>query len=747
MESVLCLYFWMDASIAVMESLEDFEQNVIEQAQEIVVNSVRRMRDLWVEIFDEQICQDHMSRLPEHIQTFFDEVYEESENRKTKILQTIDGLKREAANLKRLLKEDTVDGVEEHPGMPLHLVQITLDRSLEKMREKLKHRHELIEEYLFEQETLCEELGEDQRMLQKDPLPSEATMCEFRTYLDNLRAEKLQRFDDIAAMRRDIKIMMGHLGIVPQTEREQDLIEARNFPPTRINMHDLRCMHDQVGAWYDDLKENIDRVRGKLESLWSVLAVSPSLVKRYEKYNEYTQATYDKLFSELDRCETLRRENIQNFIEKTRVEIVQWWEKCLKSNEERSRFSTFKSEVYNEDLLTLHEMELSDLKEFYRTNETIFQLVEQRREMWDKMILLEQKSSDPSRYNNRGGKLLEEEKERKRISIQLPKIETRLLDACKRYEEENKRKFTVFGETLEDIIQEQWKKREEGKLMVSSARKKANMATPKAANRTAALTRTPRTAETMLKHTSIASRTKLTVAGASESMKHSASKHISTVGLKRKMPSPKAGVVKRSLLKDLNSPRAFVKPNAPPSASKNRLLPPKSPAGKIPTIKVYDTKNGTKRRSRRKSQNKHRRSTSRPVPEILVTSSSNSNSTLQSESVSYEHFENFFEQNTPNRSSLMPPRRAAAATAITAVQQDAAGPSSRRITSRRNATTTNSNNNNNLHTIKTPSKVTIRNPVASSTMLATTMRSPSVGNLTASGKKLMAASKNCPIIF
>lgn len=735
----------MDASIIVMEALEEVEQNVIEQAQEIVVTSVRRIRDLWVEIFDEQICQDHMSRLPEHIQTFFNEVYEESENRKTKILQTIEGLRREAATLRRLLKEDEIDGggmevgMEQQSGMPLHLVQIALDRSLEKMREKLKHRHELIDEYLFEQETLCEELGEEQRILSKDPLPSEASMCEFRTYLDNLRAEKLQRFEDIATMRRDIKIMMGHLGIFPQTEREQDLINALNFPPTRGNLIDLRCLHEQVGAWYDDLKENIDRVRGKLANLWSVLAVSPSLVKRYEKYNEYTQSTYDKLFAELDRCETLRRENIQNFIEKTRVEIVQWWDKCLKSNEERSRFSTFKSEVYNEDLLTLHEMELSDLKEFYRTNESIFQLVEQRREMWDKMILLEQKSSDPSRYNNRGGKLLEEEKERKRISIQLPKIESRLLEACKRYEEENKRKFTVFGESIEDIIQEQWKKREEGKLMISSARKKANMATPTAANKTAALTRTPRTAETMLKHTSIASRTKLTVAG-SESMKQSASKQLSTVGLKRKMPSPKAGVVKRSLLKDLNSPRAFAKPNAPTSASKNRLIP-KSPAGKIPTIKVYDTKNGTKRRSRRKSQNKHRRSTSRPVPEIVVTSSSNS--TLQSESVSYEHFENFFEQNTPNRSSLMPGSRAAAAAAL---QQDpaAAGPSSRRLMSRRNATAT--NNNNLLATIKTPSKVTLRNPVASSTMLATTMRSPSA-NLTASGKKLMTASKNCPIIF
>lgn len=719
-----------------MEALDEVEQNVMDQAQEIVVNSVRRMRNLWSEIFDAQICQDHMSRLPEHIQTFFDEVFEESENRKQKILQTIDGLRREAANLRRLLHEDTVDATET-AFMPLHMVQIALDQSLEKMREKLKTRHELIDEYLFEQETLCEELGETLRDLSKDPLPSEATMYEFRTYLDNLRAEKLQRFDEIASMRRDIKIVMGQLGIVPQTERQEELINARNFPPTRANLMDLRSLHEQVSSWFEDLKESIDRIRSKLQNLWGVLSVSPSLIKRYEKYNEYTQATYDKLFAELDRCETLRRENIQTFIDQTRVEIVQWWDKCLKSNEERSRFSTFKSEVYNEDLLTLHEMELNDLKEYYRTNESIFLLVEQRREMWDKMILLEQKSSDPSRYNNRGGKLLEEEKERKRISIQLPKIESRLLEACKRYEEENKRKFTVFGENIEDIIQEQWKKREEGKLMVSSARKKANMATPTAANKTAALTRTPRTAETMLKHTSIASRTKLTVA--SESMKTSASKQLSTVGLKRKMPSPKAGVVKRSLLKDLNSPRAFLKPNAPPSASKNRLTP-KSPLGKIPTLKVYDNNNGIKRRSRRKSQNKHRRSTTRPVPDIVVTSSSNS--TIQSESVSYEHFENFFEANTPNRSSLMPGSRAAAAAAM---QQDA-GPS-RRITSRRigrkNLTAT--TDNNNLQ-IKTPSKVTLRNPVASSTMLGTTTMSPAA-NVTASGKKLMPMPKNCPIIF
>lgn len=418
-------------------------------------------------------------------------------------------------------------------------------------------------------------------------------MQNFRAYLDGLREEKLHRFDDIAAMRREIKILMGHLDIIPQTDRQDELVNARNFPPTRQNLTDLRHLHEAICSQFEHLKDNIDRMRAKLLQLWKYLAVRPSVVKKFDKYNDYTQTTYDKLFAELERCETMRRDNIQAFVDRTREEIVQWWDKCFKSAEERARFSTFKSDVYNEDLLTLHEMELNDLKEYYRKNEAIFQLVEQRREMWDKMTLLEQKSNDPSRYNNRGGKLLEEEKERKRISIQLPKIESRLLEACRKYEAETKHKFTIFGENVEDVIQEQWKKREEGKLMISGARKKANMGTPNTANKGGAMARTPRTAETMLKQTSVISRSRLAVSGAkgSSSKKYSPAK-LSSAGLKRKLPSPKStGAVKRSLLKDLNgSGKGFLKPGAPISASKNRQNP-KSP-GKIPTIKVYETKGG-----------------------------------------------------------------------------------------------------------------------------------------------------------
>lgn len=56
----------------------------------------------------------------------------------------------------------------------------------------------------------------------------------------------------------------------------------------------------------------------------------------------------------------------------------------------------------------------------------IFQLYEERSKLWDQMIALEAQAADTRRLNNRGGKLLQEEKERKAVAIKLPKIEEKL---------------------------------------------------------------------------------------------------------------------------------------------------------------------------------------------------------------------------------------------------------------------------------------------------------------------------------
>jgi hypothetical protein len=46
----------------------------------------------------------------------------------------------------------------------------------------------------------------------------------------------------------------------------------------------------------------------------------------------------------------------------------------------------------------------------------IFELAKQRQELWDKMLEMESRASDPNRlFQNRGGQLLLEEKERRNI--------------------------------------------------------------------------------------------------------------------------------------------------------------------------------------------------------------------------------------------------------------------------------------------------------------------------------------------
>uniref|UniRef100_A0A182I9P5 Uncharacterized protein n=1 Tax=Anopheles arabiensis TaxID=7173 RepID=A0A182I9P5_ANOAR len=108
---------------------------------------------------------------------------------------------------------------------PLFDQRSALDASLEQMQQKLSQRHEIIDEYLLEMETLCEE----------------RELVEFRSYLDHLKAKKMQRLEDIGNLRRETKKLKKR----PPGKEQQRLLKARKFPPTRENMHELRMLHEE----------------------------------------------------------------------------------------------------------------------------------------------------------------------------------------------------------------------------------------------------------------------------------------------------------------------------------------------------------------------------------------------------------------------------------------------------------------------------------------------------------------------
>jgi len=72
------------------------------------------------------------------------------------------------------------------------------------------------------------------------------------------------------------------------------------------------------------------------------------------------------------------------------------------------------------------------------------------------------RSEDSTRLANRGGALLQEEKERKRLEKAIPKMEEKLrqisssFDSCKSETCEGVKQFLVYGMTVDDMITSDW---------------------------------------------------------------------------------------------------------------------------------------------------------------------------------------------------------------------------------------------------------------------------------------------------
>ncbi|XP_004623526.1 protein regulator of cytokinesis 1 [Octodon degus] len=71
-------------------------------------------------------------------------------------------------------------------------------------------------------------------------------------------------------------------------------------------------------------------------------------------------------------------------------------------------------------------------------------------------LLRQRKASDPSRFTNRGGNLLKEEKQRAKLQKTLPKLEEELKTRIEMWEQEQSTAFLVNGQKFMEYVIEQW---------------------------------------------------------------------------------------------------------------------------------------------------------------------------------------------------------------------------------------------------------------------------------------------------
>ncbi|MBW0498503.1 hypothetical protein O181_038218 [Austropuccinia psidii MF-1] len=288
----------------------------------------------------------------------------------------------------------------------------------------------------------------------------------------------------------EIFTLWGHLGISPSTPSSDPSIDHSDIDPivlTHLGFKDIavtvngdikpigRCESvpmlptleniektESRRAWLDTERvkreEQIQNCYDQLCILWTRLGVpeeeQEQFVESWRGLSEECVAGYQ---AELARMIEAKKEHMVIFIQKERDAIKELWDQMFVSEQDRASVQIMNSEDYSEELLAAHEQtklqlieDLEDQKPLLIILNKYFTLLQDAHE-----LALAEK--DPNRFakGKRGdpGRLLREEKIRKRVAKEKPKLENDLKTLIPKWENERGRPFMVNGSRfLEDLV-------------------------------------------------------------------------------------------------------------------------------------------------------------------------------------------------------------------------------------------------------------------------------------------------------
>jgi hypothetical protein len=180
------------------------------------------------------------------------------------------------------------------------------------------------------------------------------------------------------------------------------------------------------------------------ESLASQLETSTEL--------EYTQQKFNLLLAEYDRCVEQKKARLQNFIADLRNQIKAIFQKISFSSDDIFKLEFLNETQMSEELLTIHENYLQELKVYSIKYQSMFELIQEWTKKWDEHVRFETEYSDPARFSKRNYSSLFEERERKKIGSELNRLERQLEVEDQHYFEKEKKHFKYINTTVLEFI-------------------------------------------------------------------------------------------------------------------------------------------------------------------------------------------------------------------------------------------------------------------------------------------------------
>ncbi|KAH7140644.1 microtubule associated protein-domain-containing protein [Dactylonectria macrodidyma] len=292
------------------------------------------------------------------------------------------------------------------------------------------------------------------------------------SYVDKLDSEFTRVYEEytrriatVQALGDQIIGLWAELGI-PQAQQDGAIVKYYRDAPEQLGLHEedisrLRTKRDRLSDEKKNREKRLRDLKAAVEALWTKLGVDESETKAFFNQNRGCGIRQINEFEdELSRLNELKRQNLHLFVEDSRIKLQELWDSLYFSEDEMLEFTPAFSDVYSDALLEAHEREVARLEALKEQRAPTLVMVDRHKSLIKERDELASSSQDASRLMARGqkgekrdpGKLLREEKMRKRIAKELPKVTAELRKVLSRWEDEYGRPFLVFGERYLDEI-------------------------------------------------------------------------------------------------------------------------------------------------------------------------------------------------------------------------------------------------------------------------------------------------------
>lgn len=228
--------------------------------------------------------------------------------------------------------------------------------------------------------------------------------------------------------------------------------------PTRENIAKAQAKRDWLETEKNRREGRIQELYDELFSLWVRFDVSEKDMDKFVVGNSgSTMAVIEAYEAELGKMRELKQQHMALFVGKVRERVEELWLELRLGEEQRQvTFPNYFLPLDGltgpelDDLLAQHEAKIFELQAEVETKAPLLKLVGRYLDLCKEEKQLEESAKDTSRLMKgvRGdpGRLLREEKMRKRVKIQKPKLEAELLKSIPAWEAEAGQNFTIDGE-------------------------------------------------------------------------------------------------------------------------------------------------------------------------------------------------------------------------------------------------------------------------------------------------------------